>query len=74
MAWNPSPEVAAARDFGKKFGADQVIILYRNTKTDQQCYASYGATKALCDATKHLADVAYDAILRCCPANVEDER
>ena len=28
MAWNPSPEVAAARDFGKQFDADRVVIYY----------------------------------------------
>ena len=51
MAWNPSPEVAAARDFGKKFGADRVVIIY--TKPGGQCgMASYGATKAICDAVK----------------------
>ncbi|KKU86992.1 MAG: hypothetical protein UY18_C0050G0020, partial [Microgenomates group bacterium GW2011_GWF2_47_9] len=27
MAWNPSPKVASAREYGKKFGADQVIII-----------------------------------------------
>jgi hypothetical protein len=31
MAWNPDPKVAAAREFGKKFGKDVVIILSLNT-------------------------------------------
>ena len=26
MAWNPGPEVSAARDFGKKFDADRVVM------------------------------------------------
>lgn len=62
MAWNPSPEVAAARDYGRKFGADQVIILHVNTRTGAMGYASYGATRKLCDDTKELADVAYGAM------------
>ena len=28
MAWNPKPEVAAARDFGQKFKAKQVVIVF----------------------------------------------
>jgi hypothetical protein len=61
MAWNPSPEVAAARDFGKKFGADQVIVLFR-LADGRLGYASYGKTRALCDATKELADAALEAV------------
>lgn len=64
MAWNPDPEVAAARDFGGKFGADQVVILYR--LRDGRCaYASWGKTKGLCDATKTLADSAYETFADC---------
>lgn len=39
MAWNPSPEVAAARDFGKKFNADRVIIIYANEANETLGYA-----------------------------------
>ena len=60
MAFNPSPEVAAARDFGKKFGADQVVILFR-LKDGRLGYASYGETRALCDRAREWADVAMDA-------------
>jgi len=28
MPWNPSPEVAVARDAAKKFGADECIVIY----------------------------------------------
>lgn len=62
MAWNPSPEVAAARDFGTKFGFDQVIVLHRNSQTGFIGYASYGKTKALCDDAKTLADRAFEAM------------
>lgn len=61
MAWNPEPEVAVARDFGKKFNAHRVVILY-TTKDGGFGYASYGETKALCAETKKIADVAYKAV------------
>ncbi len=62
MAWNPHPEVAAARDFGKKFGKDRVIIIHVNDATGDMGYASYGRTRALCDDTKRLADATFEAV------------
>lgn len=61
MAWNPSPEVAAARDFGQKFGADEVVILFVRPG-GQFCYASYGKPRDLCNAARKWADVAFDAV------------
>jgi len=63
MAWNPSPEVAAARDFGNKFNAKQVIILYitETPQGDAIAYASYGKTRKLCDGAVPIADAAFDA-------------
>lgn len=58
MAWNPEPEVAVARDFGKRFNADRVVIVY-TTKDGGIGYASYGETRALCAATKVLGDELY---------------
>ena len=59
MAWNPEPEVAAARDFGKKFDADRVVIIY--TKPDGKVgMASYGKTKALCERTKPIGNSLFD--------------
>lgn len=55
MAWNPSPEVAVARDAAKKLGADRVVITY-TTVAGAIGYASYGETKLLCAETKRLAD------------------
>jgi hypothetical protein len=63
MAWNPSPKVAAARDFGKKFGADQVIIIAIDNKRETIEAISYGETKRLCAETKPLADAAYQAVI-----------
>ena len=60
MAWNPSPEVAAARDFGKRFGATRVVIFY--TLPDGRVgYASYGKTRALCTSAYHLAETTFSA-------------
>ena len=58
MPWNPSPEVAVARDFGNKFGADRVVVVY-TTPEGKMGYASYGKTTALCAETKKLADAIF---------------
>ena len=63
MAWNPSPQVAIARDAAGKLGANRVVIVYTNDK-GQIGYASYGDTRSLCDQTKRLADTLYDAAMR----------
>lgn len=63
MAWNPEPEVGAARDFGVNFDADQVVIVYLNTAKRTIGYASYGKTKRLCDAAKALAEAARSAVV-----------
>ena len=55
MAWNPSPKVAAARDFGKRFQKSTVIII--SIDDDGGCeYVSYGKTRMLCDEAKRLGD------------------
>jgi hypothetical protein len=62
MAWNPSPKVADCRDIARKWGVQQVIIIAVNRNNDTAEYASYGETRALCDETKQMADVAYEAL------------
>ena len=55
MAWNPSPEVAVARDAAARLGADRAVIVY--TRPDGRFgYASFGNTKELCADARHLAD------------------
>ena len=54
MAFNPSPQVAAARDYAEKFKFDQVIII--GIVGDAIGYASYGKTPALCGKAKQFAD------------------
>lgn len=62
MAWNPSPEVAVARDAAKKLGDEQVIILRINRTKGTVGFVSYGETRALCDDAKLLGEVAYQAM------------
>ena len=62
MAWNPSPKVAAARDIGKKFNFDQVIIIGINNDRDQMEAITYGSTKSSCAQAKGYGNVAYDAV------------
>lgn len=53
MAWNPEPNVGAARDFGKKFGYSQVLIIGIDQVSGAFGVVSYGETKTLCaDAEK----------------------
>ena len=59
MAWNPSPEVAIARDAARKLKANRVVVLFTNEQ-GQIGYASYGETKELCAETKLLGDAVYE--------------
>lgn len=61
MAWNPSPQVAAARDFGGKFGFEQVIIL-GITRNGEFGMTSWGKTKSLCAHSKIVMDQIADKI------------
>ena len=62
MPFNPEPEVSAARDYGKKFNKDLVIIISVNTEAWDMKFASYGEDKKKCKSAQHLANIAYDAI------------
>jgi hypothetical protein len=62
MAWNPSPKVAAARDMGRKFKADKVIVIMINESVSKIEAISYGETKTECEIAKRLSDVAYGAV------------
>ena len=61
MAFNPDPKVAAARDFGNRFGAERVVIFYA-LPDGRYGYASYGKTPALCKATRKEADSIFEAV------------
>jgi hypothetical protein len=62
--WNPSPEVAAARDFAKKFGHERVVIVHVNHATGKMGYVTYGLTRELCNDTKRLGEAAYNAVYK----------
>lgn len=64
MAWNPSPEVAVARDFGKKFNYNKVYIIAVNEASGKFEVVSYGETKQECDEAKKCADRIFDEIQR----------
>ena len=62
MAWNPSPEVAVARDFGKKFNYDKVYIIGVNESSGKFEIISYGETKQKCGEARICADQIYEMI------------
>lgn len=71
MAWNPSPEVAVARDAAKVLEStpscrgqtvQHCIVLY-TTSGGKIGYASYGPTKPACAEARKLADAAYNAVM-----------
>jgi len=62
MAWNPSPKVAAARDFGKKFNYDKVYIIAANETEGSFEITSYGETKKKCGEAKICANQIYEMI------------
>ena len=59
MAWNPSPEVAVARDAAKRLAADRCVVIY-TTPDGKLGMASYGQTKELCAATGRIGDVLFE--------------
>jgi len=63
MAWNPSPKVAAARDFGKKFKKQKVIILALDEQAGTFELTSYGETKKKCAEAKVVADDIHDLVM-----------
>lgn len=61
MAFNPSPKVAAARDFAKKFDQEMVIIFHID-RTGSIGYASYGRDQKKCDAAHQLAKDIFESL------------
>lgn len=64
MAWNPSKEVAVARDAAKALDNAPMCIVLWVTKDAKVGMATYGKTKELCRRAKEIGDVAWDAIMR----------
>ena len=61
MAWNPSPEVAVARDAAKRLSnADICVVLWIDETGEHLGMASYGKTVVLCETAKGLGNVLYE--------------
>lgn len=67
MAWNPSPEVAALRDFAEKFEC-RIVVAMVITADGRFGYHSFGEIRSLCSVAKKIGDDLYepmkDAIAR----------
>lgn len=63
MAWNPTPEVAVAREAAKALEAVQVVIVAIRAD-GTYLTTSFGQTKALCDDAKALNNVLHKATYR----------
>lgn len=62
MAWNPSPKVATAREFGIRFKYDKVIIIGVNESDGKFEVVSYGETKRKCAEAEITAGHIYELI------------
>lgn len=63
MAWNPSPEVAVARDAAKALGDAEMCIVVWFTRDNQLGMASFGKTKSLCQQAGIIGDQIYDYVM-----------
>ncbi len=64
MPWNPSPEVAAAREVAKGLGAKAAIVIYLSDDGQRIGMASFGCDKATCKAAWELGDTLYDVAVK----------
>jgi len=62
MAWNPSPEVAAARDAAKALNNAPIVVLLYLTNDQRLGMASYGRTRELCKFAGELGDHCFEAM------------
>ena len=61
MAWNPSPEVAVARNAALRLGdASMCVVIWIDETGEHLGCASYGKTVVLCETAKGLGDVLYE--------------
>lgn len=56
MAWNPTPEVAALRDFGKKFDRPVVVTISLDPNGKSFHLTTYGKTRSLCKVAGSFGD------------------
>ena len=60
MAWNPSPKVAAARDYAQKF--DKAMVLIIGFSPEGIEVVSFGKNKPLCEEAKKYGDRIVDCL------------
>lgn len=64
MTWNPSPEVAVARDAAKKLNnASMCVVLWIDETGEHIGMASYGKNVVACQEAKGLGNVLYEKAL-----------
>lgn len=56
MAWNPSPEIAALRDFSEKFDRPVVVAFSLTPDGNRFHVTTYGKTKQLCKLAGSFGD------------------
>jgi hypothetical protein len=63
MAWSPSPEVAALRDFADRFGRKIVVTFSIDSDGTGFHMTTYGKTSKLCKLAGHFGDKIAEAVL-----------
>lgn len=70
MGWQNDPQITAARDYGKRFNWQAVIILSFDN-SERYSLVTWGKDKKLCDATKKvgnsIAMCLADCSINCAP-------
>ena len=61
MPFNPSPEVAVARDAANKLKAKAAIVIYVSEDGEKIGMASYGQDSKTCKAAAELGDWLYES-------------
>ena len=64
MTYNPSPEVAVARDAAKRLKASMCVVLWIDETGEHLGCASYGKTARICEHAKRIGDAAYEAAMQ----------
>jgi len=64
MTWNPTKEVAVARDAADALDdAPMCVVLWVNRDGEKLGMASYGKTQQLCNVAKNLGEWCYEAAM-----------
>ena len=64
MPFNPSPEVAVAREAAKQLKAKVAIVIYVSEDGEKIGMASYGQDSTTCKAAAELGDWLYESAMQ----------